>query len=122
MAFDLNRLKELASRVGGILVMNGNEPELVILPYEKFLSETVLTSVQPSLPVPPAPIAAPIHQPVPAPIIPTPVAPAPVVPQPSAPSMDDQILIDALNKEISALKEEIRQRESTVELGEPREA
>jgi len=122
MAFDLAKLKELATRVGGILVMNGNEPELVILPYEKFASETLPTSVQPSLPVPPTPVTAPIHQSTPIPTISTPVAPTPVMPQPSAPSMDDQILIDALNKEIFALKEEIRQRETNVELGEPREA
>ena len=93
--FDLQKLKEMAHRVGGILVMNGNEPELVILPYEKYVGESVVSSPQPPLPV---------------------VQPAPPM------TADDQVLIDALNKEISALKEEIRQRESNVELGEPREA
>jgi len=34
MSFD--QLKKLAKKLGGILVLNGNEPEFVILPYEQF--------------------------------------------------------------------------------------
>ncbi len=33
---DFKRLKELARRLGGILVLDGNEPEFVVLPYEKY--------------------------------------------------------------------------------------
>ncbi|MGD0977442.1 MAG: hypothetical protein ABR875_04100 [Minisyncoccia bacterium] len=33
---DFNQLKELARNLGGILVMNGNTPEFVVLPFEKY--------------------------------------------------------------------------------------
>lgn len=36
---DFGKLKALAKQLGGILVMQGNEPELVILPYEKYMEE-----------------------------------------------------------------------------------
>jgi len=74
---DFTKLKEIAKRLGGILVMEGNEPEFVIMSYDRFDS------------LDQAPQSVPISQTV---------------------SEDDQ-LIDALNKEIMALKEEIRQKE-----------
>lgn len=33
---DFNRLKTLVRKLGGLLVLEGGEPELVILPYEKY--------------------------------------------------------------------------------------
>jgi len=33
---DFNQLKEMARKMGGILVMNGNTPEFVIVPFEKY--------------------------------------------------------------------------------------
>ena len=33
---DFNELKKIAKELGGILVMNGNTPEFVVLPYENF--------------------------------------------------------------------------------------
>lgn len=88
---DFNTLREMAKKVGGILVLNGNTPEFVILPYEKY-AESISTPVR--------------QEPIPQ-------------PQPKI-AEEDQALIDALNKEIQALKEEIRQKEA-VELGEPKE-
>ena len=72
MGFDFEKLKTLARRLGGILVMQGDEPEFVILSYDKY-------------------------------------APEQDVPM----RRDDDQAIDQLNKEISALKEEIRQKEAS---------
>ncbi|MEK7151262.1 MAG: hypothetical protein AAB784_00915 [Patescibacteria group bacterium] len=33
---DFSKLKELTKRLGGILVLDGDEPEFVILPYNKY--------------------------------------------------------------------------------------
>ncbi|MEK7616248.1 MAG: hypothetical protein AAB420_03530 [Patescibacteria group bacterium] len=74
---DFTKLKEIAKRLGGILVMDGNEPEFVVMSYDRF---NALEAVPQSVPV---------SQAVP----------------------EDEQLIDALNKEILALKEEIRQKE-----------
>ena len=68
---NFEKLKTLARRLGGILVMQGDEPEFVILSYDKY-------------------------------------APEQDVPM----RRDDDLAIDQLNKEISALKEEIRQKET----------
>jgi hypothetical protein len=84
MAFDFEKLKSITKRLGGILVMNGNEPEFVIMPYEKFEAEGSMKASS----VPSAPQTAPAeHQ--------------------------DDPLVDQLNNEILALKEEIRQKESS---------
>lgn len=66
---DFTKLKELAKHLGGVLVMNGNEPEFVILPYDKYTPR-----------------------------------------EPAVSQLDEQ-LVDQLNNEILALKEEIRQKE-----------
>lgn len=71
---DFQKLKELAQKIGGILVMDGNEPELVILPYAKYDAGVA----------------------------------APLAPE----SADEQAMIEHLNTEIEALKEEIRQKET----------
>jgi len=34
--FDFNKLKDLARQTGGILILNGSEPELVLLPYDTY--------------------------------------------------------------------------------------
>ena len=78
---DFLKLKEIAKRLGGILVMEGNEPEFVILSYNKY-EEMEGT---------PAPIEYPMG---------------------TAPGSGEENLIDQLNHEISALKEEIRQKEA----------
>ena len=39
MGFDFEKLKTLARRLGGILVMQGDEPEFVILSYDKYAPE-----------------------------------------------------------------------------------
>ena len=84
---DFNRLKELAKKLGGILVLDGNEPEFVILPYDSYekmeLGETV-------------PIESHAN------------AEAGV----ASMEMDEQKTVDELNQEIAALKEEIRLKES----------
>ncbi|MEK7583082.1 MAG: hypothetical protein AAB483_01595 [Patescibacteria group bacterium] len=89
---DFTKLKEIAKRLGGILIMQGNEPELVILSYEKFSA------------------------------LETPISPAGGPPAHEHPTHTDLIasqnskreeeLMDTLNKEILALKEEIRQKET----------
>ncbi len=75
---DFSKLKNMAKSLGGILVVNGNDPDLVILSYDKF---EVLEAK-------PSNVA--IRQ---------------------ADSHKEDEMIDLLNKEILALKEEIRQKE-----------
>lgn len=36
---DFKQLKKLAKKLGGILVLDGNEPEFVILPYNQYEKE-----------------------------------------------------------------------------------
>lgn len=72
---DFNKLKDISRKLGGILVMQGNEPDFVVLSYEQFRA-----------------LEVPAESPV--------------------PTLRDEELIDALNKEILALKEEIRQKET----------
>jgi len=36
---DFKQLKKLAKKLGGILVLDGNEPEFVILPYDRYEKE-----------------------------------------------------------------------------------
>lgn len=72
---DFLKLKDIAKRLGGILVMSGNEPEFVIMSYDKYAeSESAAASARTEQP--------------------------------------EEQLIDQLNREISALKEEIRQKEA----------
>lgn len=93
MAFDMQKLKAVAKRLGGILVMNGDDPELVIMSYEQFESQKTEPS-QTSEEVP-------VHQhETHADLIAT------------QNSKQEEELIDALNKEILGLKEEIRQKEA----------
>ena len=70
---DFNQLKELARKMGGILVMNGNNPEFVILPFDKYQNGEIRSGSAEDVPD------------------------------------EDGATIEKLNKEISALKEEIRQ-------------
>ena len=37
---DFKQLKKLAKKLGGILVLDGNEPEFVILPYDQYEKES----------------------------------------------------------------------------------
>jgi len=70
---DFQKLKMLAKQIGGILVMDGNEPQFVVLPYEKYDAGR--------------PVETPTDH------------------------GEDQ-MIENLNKEIEALKEEIRLKET----------
>jgi hypothetical protein len=84
---DFNQLKDLARKMGGILVMNGNNPEFVIMPYDKYQKSEVA--------------------------------------QPGATGLvceEENSVIEKLNKEISALKEEIRQKEEAEIVEETEEA
>lgn len=82
MAMDFSKLKELARRLGGILVMQGDEPEFVILPYEKYMpSEGQNVPVHTEHPTHPELIGNP----------------------------EEDRLIETLNNEISALKDEIHE-------------
>ncbi len=84
---DFNRLKELVKKLGGILVLDGNEPEFVVLPYENYEKMEAGENV---------PIA---HD-------------GNVTAEAAASTTEDQTMVDRLNQEILALKEEIRQKES----------
>ena len=80
---DFNQLKELARKLGGILVMNGNEPEFVILTFGDFerlqSGKTNNTLIADELA--------------------------------RSDSEDESAAIEKLNKEILVLKEEIRLKE-----------
>lgn len=93
MSFDMQKLKDIAKRLGGILVMNGDEPELVIMSYEQFESQ----KTEPSH----APEEVPVHQHE---------THADLIA--SQNSRQEEELIDTLNNEILGLKEEIRQKET----------
>lgn len=73
---DFNQLKELAKKLGGILVMNGKTPDFVILPFEKY------QKMEAENPTNSANI-----------------------------SEEEEAMVERLNKEIQALKEEIRLKE-----------
>ena len=73
---NFNELKELVRKMGGILVMNGNNPEFVIMPYDKYQKDE---NTQPETS--------------------------------GRVCEEENVAIEKLNKEISALKEEIRQKE-----------
>ena len=76
---DFNQLKKLAKKLGGILVLDGNEPEFVILPYDQYEKGNG----------------------------------APDDSGENTKGLDEEDkTIDKLNREILALKEEIRQKES----------
>ena len=85
---DLKQLKELAKKLGGILVMDGGLPEFVVLSYQRYseLEEGGRPSVSAG--------ASP------------------------AQSVSEDQLIDKLNTEIAALKEEIRQKEEAELVGQ----
>lgn len=76
---DFKQLKRLAKKLGGILVLDGNEPEFVILPYDQYEKENDM-------------------------------------PDDSGENAkgpdEEEKTIEKLNREILALKEEIRQKES----------
>lgn len=77
---NFNQLKKLVKRLGGILVLNGNEPEFVILPYSQYEKESGVSD-----------------------------SPREDVKKRDE---DEERTIEKLNREILALKEEIRQKES----------
>ncbi|MEX1064303.1 MAG: hypothetical protein WD898_02020 [Candidatus Paceibacterota bacterium] len=82
---DFRKLKELAKKMGGILVMDGDKPEFIILPYEKY-SETSDDERH--------------------------FSSEGGDKNASGADENEQKNIDDLNREILALKEEIRQKES----------
>ena len=86
---DFNRLKELVKKLGGVLVLDGNEPQFVMLPYENY--EKMETGEV-------IPISNSNHD--------------NAEPEAVAAMIEEQKTVDELNQEIAALKEEIRQKES----------
>jgi hypothetical protein len=96
MNFD--QLKKLVKKLGGILVLNGNEPEFVILSFDQYQKTDGAVSDERE-----------------------------VFEGPDFEGPDDEKTIEKLNREILALKEEIRQKESaeliedTIENAEERE-
>jgi hypothetical protein len=81
MAVDFEKLKDIAKKLGGVLVMEGNEPELVILPYEKFVTLDTGDSAEHNSKL-------------------------------EGDNKEEAKLIEVLNNEILALKEEIQQKET----------
>lgn len=75
---DFEQLKKLVKKLGGILVLNGNEPEFVILSYDQYKkADNAGGDAEVNLG-----------------------------------EEEDEKTIEKLNREILALKEEIRQKES----------
>jgi PHD/YefM family antitoxin component YafN of YafNO toxin-antitoxin module len=96
MQFD--RLKELVRKLGGVLVLDGDKPEFVILSYDKYENmeageEVPLSTGRNGLAQPNGIAVRGIRD------------------------EDEQQAVERLNQEISVLKEEIRQKEEA-ELGE----
>ncbi len=83
MAFDFEKLKSVAKRLGGILVMEGSEPQFVLLSYEQYTKLESATGTGGS-----------------------------ANPNGGEAAAADEHLMEQLNNEILALKEEIRQKES----------
>jgi len=101
---DNEKVKQLAKKFGMILVMNGNEPDFVILDYQKYLSleesniaQTLPNSSQTN-DVKSTETTSSIDK---------------KEDMPSEP--DDPALIETLNKEIQALNEEIKESEVSSE-------
>ena len=104
--FDFNKLKELARQTGGILILNGSEPELVLLPYDTYErligtkqtvvppgSETKRTSVDSSAP---DGTEAKLRQ----------------------QQQEDDKLIETLNREIAALREKMAHSDTPADVVE----
>src|SRR3989344_9538309 len=60
MSMDFSKLKEIAKKLGGILVMDGNVPELVVLSYENF--SQMQQPAQTTQKSPEMPPEVPVHQ------------------------------------------------------------
>lgn len=75
---NFNQLKEIAKRLGGVLVLNGDEPEFVIVSYDQFQKIEAIENTEDEV----------------------------------ENSEDNEKMIEKLNHEILALKEEIRQKEA----------
>ncbi len=85
MAIDFQKLKELAKSLGGILIMEGNNPEFVVLSYDAYESMSSPKIAQPAEHSVVATLTT---------------------------SESEQAVIETLNQEIAVLKEEIRQKET----------
>lgn len=108
---DFNKLKEVAKKLGGILVMSGDEPDFVILDYKNYEALIKGGSAQS---IDPSPVSSSFTDSQPEPRLvgdSAPVSPT----QPSSVTQEDPVLIENLNKEIQALNEEIKQSESDSE-------
>ncbi len=95
---DIRELKQLLQRSPSVLIVEDGEPSLVVVDYETYRS---MTDVAPN----------PERRPAPAP-----VQSAPPAREPGQPSLSTQEaeMIDRLNKEILALKEQIEAEEREV--------
>ena len=85
---DFTKLKSLAKKLGGILIVNGNEPDVVILDYNKYIE----LENGPGL------------KEIEKPVLPTEV---------KTESANDLALIESLNKEIQALHNEMKEVEKS---------
>ncbi|MFH1769108.1 MAG: hypothetical protein ABH833_00380 [Parcubacteria group bacterium] len=122
---DFNKLKEFAKKFGGVLVMNGNEPDFVVMDYNRYLElergashgnnvidkgndniDAVFEQFEPEH-------SEPEHH---EPAEPKLIADTPMFDRGSE---GDQGLIDNLNKEIQALNEEIKDREKSSGIAKP---
>jgi hypothetical protein len=84
---DFNQLKQLAEKLGGVLVMDGDRPRFVIVSYDQY--KKIGTGNQ----------SDPIAEPA-------------TYQEPAEKSDEDQKNYDRLNQEILTLREEIRRKES----------
>jgi len=84
---DFERLKKMAEKLGGILVLDKDEPSFVILPYDKYEELQKGFSKEQS-----------VFRDI-------------IENDTSSENMQDQGAVEKLNKEIESLREEIRQRE-----------
>ncbi len=108
---DFRRLKELVGKLGGLLVFDGDEPSLVVLSYDKFkkldVSEEIPVSHRNGFDLA---LEGDVGLKYGQDIV-------------NGVQEDDATTVEKLNQEISALKEEIRQKEEAelIESDQPME-
>lgn len=103
---NIGKLKELVRKLGGLLVLDGDEPAFVVLSYDKYqkidLGEEIPVSSRNGLNTSTLSDMSPEHS-------------------AALPNVlgigDDENTVEKLNQEILALKEEIRQREEAELVG-----
>ncbi len=102
---NLTGLKELIKKFGAIVIMNGTEPEYVIMPYAHYATLENGAAI---------PLAEPQARGGMKPLF-----PAQEVKPSAIEQTDEERVVEMLNKEIMALKEELLQREATADGASP---